>query len=70
MVKIFEPLNTAMKQAWKQELVLYPLDLMLLKDLIAELEMFDNITNILCSNTLYTFDNYWPMKVLIEEKFL
>ena len=55
-----------MKQAGKQELVLYPLDLMLLKDLIAELEMFDNITNMLCSNTLYTFDNYWPMKVLIE----
>ena len=67
MVKISEPLNAAMKQAGKQELVLYPLDLMLLKDIIAELEMFDNITNMLCSNTLYTFDNYWPMKVLIEE---
>ena len=67
MVKISEPLNAAMKQAGKQELVLYPLDLMLLKDIIAELEMFDNITNMLCSNTLYTFDNYWPMKVLLEE---
>ena len=67
MVKISEPLNAAMKEAGRHELVLDQLDLMLLEDLIAELEMFDNITNMLCSNTLYTFDNYWPMKVLIEE---
>ena len=46
MLKISEPLNVAMKQAGKQELVLDKLDLMLLKDLIAELEIFDNITNI------------------------
>ena len=66
MVKISEPLNAAMKQAGEQELVLDKLDLMLLNDVIAELEQFDNITNMLCSNTQYTFNNYWPMKVLIE----
>ena len=55
-----------MKQAGKQELVLDKLDLMLLNDVIAQLEQFNNITNMLCSNTQYTFNNYWPMKVLIE----
>ena len=66
MVKISEPLNAAMKQAGKPELVLSQLDLMLLKDLIAELELFEDVTNLLCSNTQYTFNSYWPMKVLIE----
>ena len=37
-----------------------------MKDLIKELEQFHTITNMLCTNTQYSFNNYWPMKVLIE----
>ena len=37
-----------------------------MKDLIQELEPFHTITNMLCPNTQYSFNNYWPMKLLIE----
>ena len=42
------------------------MDIYLLKDLILELKQFHSITNMLCTNTQFSFNNYWPMKVLIE----
>ena len=39
-----------------------------MKDLVHELEIFDDITKMLCTNTDYSFNNYLPMKELIERK--
>ena len=66
MVKIHKPLNVTLDKADRQELVLDKEDIELMKDLIQELEPFHTITNMLCTNTQYSFSSYWPMKLLIE----
>ena len=67
MVKISKPLNVTLDNAKRPELILDKEDIQLMKDLIQELEPFHNITNMLCTNTQYSFNNYWPMKLLIEK---
>ena len=52
----------------KHDLILLNKEIELLKDLVHELEVFDDITKMLCTNTDYSFNNYLPMKALIEKK--
>ena len=66
LVKVSIPLNATLHQAEKNDLMLDNMDLNLLKDLIVELQEFKTITNMLCTNTQFSFNNYWPMKELIE----
>ena len=66
MVKVSTALNVTLGEAEKPDLLLDKMDIYLLKDLILELKEFHSITNMLCTNTQFSFNNYWPMKVLIE----
>ena len=66
MVKIEDPLNVTLTQADRKDLVLGKLEILLLKDLISELKQFYTITNMVCTNTQYSFNNYTPMMEIIE----
>ena len=66
MVKIEDPLNVTLTQADKKDLVLGKLETLLFKDLISELKQFYTITNMVCTNTQYSFNNYTPMMEIIE----
>ena len=68
MVKIKDPLNVTMKAADREDILLLKSEYELLKELVHELEDFNKITNMLSANTEYTFNNYLPMKTLIENK--
>ena len=65
MSKIWDALNATLVIAKKTDLVLTQDDINLMGDLIKELEPFHTITNLLCTNTKYSFNNYLPMKEVI-----
>ena len=65
LLKVHTPLNVAL--VGKPDLMLDKMDILLLEDVIQELREFRNITNMLCSNTNFTFNNLWPMKEYIED---
>ena len=66
MVKISKPISVTLDNAKRPELILDKEDIQLMKDLIQELEPFHTITNMLCINTQYSSNKYWPMMVFIE----
>ena len=66
MVKIEDPLNVTLTQVDRKDLVLGKLEILLLKDLISELKQFYTITNMVCTNTQYSFNNYTPMMEIIK----
>ena len=60
-------IDATMHEAKRPDLLLDKSELSLLSDLIEELKPFRNVTNMLCSNTRYTFNYYLTSKTYIEE---
>ena len=60
-IVIYDPLNVTLYNARKDDLILTADDLSLMKELVTELMPFRDITNMLCVNTTYSFNNYIPM---------
>ena len=60
-IVIYDPLNVTLSNAEKDDLILTADDLSLMKELVTELMPFRDITNMLCVNTTYSFNNYLPM---------
>ena len=53
-------------QVGRTDLMLDGADLSLIEDVIGELKPFRKMTEILCTNTYFSFNNYLPMKKLME----
>ena len=67
-IVIYDPLNVTLSNAGKDDLILTADDLSLMKELVTELMPFRDITNMLCVNTTYSFNNYLPMVDGIRRK--
>ena len=65
MTKIKEALNATFVEAEKPDLLLTQDETNLMDALIKELEPFETITNMVCTNKTFSFNHYLPMKDII-----
>jgi len=65
LLQIQTQLNVALYE--KPQLLLDKDEILLIEDIVEELKPFRSITNMLCSNTTFTWNKLWPMKEYIED---
>ena len=58
---IVDPLNVTLQEAGKNDLILTPEDMLLMKEIVVELTPFRDLTVMLSTNTQYSFNEYLPM---------